>query len=169
MKLFNSLILTLSSVSAGSYWEPWNSRHGYYWGDYLSCGSNDYVTGTCTSGRKRHCESSLGSDTSHSIKCESDDNKIKISNRCRDLSGSHGDHVTCDNNEVMVGMCASGRTEDCRNGYASHYAKCCKYETKNEKWVSANLPGSTIPFQYPEYSFEKGAGGNCRWKYGKYG
>ena len=70
----------------------------------------------------------------------------------------------------MVGMCASGRREDCRNGYASHYAKCCDYETKKfEKWGTANLPGSNIPFQYPEYSFEKGSGGNCRWRYGKYG
>ena len=97
MKLSNSLIFTLSSVSAGSYWEPWTRDSGYYWGEYLTCKSNDFITGTCSSGRKRHCESSLGSDASHAIKCETppksdfcDSPKIKVTNQCRTLYGEFG-------------------------------------------------------------------------------
>ena len=81
MKLINSLIFAFSSVNASSYWLPWANEggQGRYHGDFSICSKNkdasnkNYITGTCSSGRKLHCESSLGKDASHAFKCEVDD------------------------------------------------------------------------------------------------
>ena len=103
MKLLNSLAFACSFVN-GNYWQPWFKNEGYNHGDYIECRPADsadhdfdFITATCSSGRKRHCQSSLGSDTSHSIKCQEkdlifiiDDYHPDYHKPCRTIQGSFG-------------------------------------------------------------------------------
>ena len=112
MKLIKSLILTFASVNADSYWLPWANEGGAgrNHGDLSLCSKNadgtnkNYITATCSSGRKLHCESKLGKDASHGFKCEVDDtvegqcntDKKQVvvtddtENKCRAIYGSFG-------------------------------------------------------------------------------
>ena len=74
------------------------------------------------------------------------------------------EHVTCEKNEIMVGMCASGRYKNCLGGKASHLALCCQYEVKNRMPV---LDGRLA--MHCETFTTEGSGENCGWRYGKYG
>ena len=112
MKLIKSLILTFASVNADSYWLPWANEGGAgrNHGDLSLCSKNEdgtnknYITATCSSGRKLHCESKLGKDASHGFKCEVDKDLEDIeecngakqvlvtddNSKCRLISGSFG-------------------------------------------------------------------------------
>ena len=65
----------------------------------------------------------------------------------------------------MVTMCASGKNEDC--GGVSHYTKCCDYEGATEDWGISRFTGPNK--DGPVAKYVKGSGGNCGWRYGKYG
>ena len=73
-------------------------------------------------------------------------------------------HLTCQKNEVMVGMCASGRRKDCFDGKASHGAYCCQYEVKKKAMKTGEFGTKWCATVKTE-----GSGGNCGWRYGKYG
>ena len=72
----------------------------------------------------------------------------------------------------MAGMCASGRVKDCLDGKASHGTFCCQYQIKKES-ITELTPGMggimPVGSKFCNSVQTEGSGGNCGWRYGKYG
>eukprot|EP01100_Stratorugosa_tubuloviscum_P007197 TRINITY_DN300_c4_g1_i2.p1 TRINITY_DN300_c4_g1~~TRINITY_DN300_c4_g1_i2.p1 ORF type:complete len:692 (-),score=289.78 TRINITY_DN300_c4_g1_i2:245-2320(-) len=124
---------------------PDNWQCGGY-GQYLQCPQNQAIVGSCQSGKDHDCKNGPCSSTNawHSIRCSG--GELFNSTDCFWQCGRYGDYLTCPQDFILTGTCASGKESDCTNGPCAvsdswTAARCCR-----NLW-SPVYPGLKVTFQ----------------------
>lgn len=134
-----NILLPLLSVTtvSGAYWKSTSD-----WQKNTICSNKEWMNGMCTAGAYRDCDN--GKDWKAkmaSCKSGSDDSLITVYDTPRTWSdgsieyvaGGHGERVQCpvDRGFAAVGLCSSGRYNDCmpnagshKNQWVSHFLVC---------------------------------------------
>ena len=102
------------------------------YGDFLNCGSNGVVFGECGSGENADCYSSLCPDKKEgyeAINCNYPGLEPQNGpfNTTSWLCGVDGTHLSCfdDAGSVLVGVCGSGKHEDCQTECKGYHGILC--------------------------------------------
>ena len=103
------------------------------YGDFLSCGVHGVVFGECGSGENPDCYSTLcpvKEDGFEGINCNYpglEPSNGEAFNTTSWLCGEDGTHLSCFDNagSVLVGVCGSGKNEDCKTECDGYHGILC--------------------------------------------
>ena len=116
-----------------------NSENTQHMGQKATCPYNGGLVGVCTSGRDQNC-----GGKSHTAICN--EHKFTFTNTpVVKSTGTFGDYLYCDGNQIATAICASRGLRDCENRKYSHQMWCTGFDsTRMEFGPPENVQGTKV-------------------------
>eukprot|EP00039_Didymoeca_costata_P003393 m.67360 g.67360 ORF g.67360 m.67360 type:complete len:198 (-) comp11883_c1_seq1:70-663(-) len=158
MKLTLSLLFTIAIMSVEGFGPCSSSspthEHGSWYGQSAFCEPDYSVLSVCGSGTDANCKTQTGNKAFNIIGCSCSQRWAPDFNEtlAKWYYGTFGEQVSCPGNQVVVAICGSGKTSDCKDDQGNkhcHGVKCApiRYNAAYVlpgNWLNGASYGATI-------------------------